>query len=120
MKERLILDNQYTIEGWKMLPYALCNAKTGKAIFLNKKQFDLLLMCSGKKEIDVDSLNDDLKRFLKSLKSQKIIHSAQENETRNLYYKHYDNIYKRNVHWSITGKCNYRCRHCFQSAPCGK
>ena len=28
--------------------------------------------------------------------------------------------YMEKVHWSITGKCNYRCRHCFMSAPTAK
>ena len=32
-------------------------------------------------------------------------------------YKFYDNRFIRSAHWSITGKCNCRCRHCYMSAP---
>ena len=32
-------------------------------------------------------------------------------------YRFYDARCKQMVQWSITGKCNYRCRHCFMSAP---
>ena len=35
------------------------------------------------------------------------------------YYKYYHNRYVRSIFWSITGKCNYRCRHCFMDAPEG-
>lgn len=120
MSERLILSPQYTVKGWKKLPYAVYNTELKKAVFLTKEQFDLILMCSGKKEIDADTLKESLKGFLNRLKEQGVIRSAKDGETRNLYYKYYDNIYKQNVHWSITGKCNYKCRHCFQSAPCGE
>ena len=30
------------------------------------------------------------------------------------------NRFVRTAHWSITGKCNYRCRHCYMSAPDAK
>ena len=32
-------------------------------------------------------------------------------------YRFYNNAFKEHVQWSITGKCNFRCRHCFMSAP---
>ena len=35
-------------------------------------------------------------------------------------YHAYPARYRRNVHWSITGTCNLRCRHCFMSAPHAK
>ncbi|WP_289466325.1 radical SAM protein, partial [Klebsiella pneumoniae] len=28
--------------------------------------------------------------------------------------------YIRTAHWSITGRCNYRCKHCYMSAPDAK
>ena len=120
MKERLILNPQYVLKGWKKLPYAIYDTKGHRASFLNKAQFDLVLQCSGKQEIDAESLPAPLRSFLDEMKKAQIVHAAEEGETRDLYYKFYDNIYKRNVHWSITGRCNYHCIHCFQSAPCGE
>lgn len=120
MKERLILNPEYSLKGWKKLPYAVYDGERKKATFLNKQQFDLVLKCSGKKDIDMDVLDEDQKDFLESLKKHKVVRPAEAGETRDLYYKFYDNIYKQTVHWSITGRCNYHCRHCFQSAPCGE
>lgn len=31
-------------------------------------------------------------------------------------YHRYNNQFKESVQWSITGRCNYRCKHCFMSA----
>ena len=33
------------------------------------------------------------------------------------YYRYYHNRYIRRVFWSITGRCNFRCRHCYMDAP---
>lgn len=120
MHERLILSPQYILRGWKKLPYAVYATELKKAIFLDKEQFDLILLCSGKTEIDPDTLKVPFQKFLAFLKKNGVVRPAKDGETRNLHYKYYDNIYKQSVHWSITGKCNYKCRHCFQSAPCGE
>ena len=32
-------------------------------------------------------------------------------------YKYYDNRYFKSIAWSVTGKCNYHCRHCYMDAP---
>lgn len=32
------------------------------------------------------------------------------------HYIKYNNRCKKEVHWSITGACNYRCKRCFMSA----
>ena len=32
-------------------------------------------------------------------------------------YKCHPAMYKKEAQWSITGRCNYNCRHCFMSAP---
>lgn len=120
MKERLVLNPQYVLKGWKKLPYAIYNTERNKAVFLNKEQFDLILQCSGKQEIDDEILSEPLRALLNEMKEKHVVHVAEEGETRDLFYKFYDNIYKRDVHWSVTGHCNYHCRHCFQSAPCGE
>lgn len=35
-------------------------------------------------------------------------------------YKLYPARYIRTAHWSVTGRCNYRCKHCYMSAPDAK
>lgn len=32
-------------------------------------------------------------------------------------YRLYSNRFIQTLHWSITGRCNYRCQHCYMSAP---
>ena len=32
-------------------------------------------------------------------------------------YRFYPARFKEDVQWSVTGRCNYKCRHCFMSAP---
>jgi MoaA/NifB/PqqE/SkfB family radical SAM enzyme len=32
-------------------------------------------------------------------------------------YRFFKARFKERVQWSITGKCNYCCKHCFLSAP---
>ena len=34
-------------------------------------------------------------------------------------HRTFGNRYIERVHWSLTGKCNFNCRHCFRSAPDG-
>src|SRR5699024_10246901 len=36
------------------------------------------------------------------------------------YYRYYSNRYVKMVFWSVTGRCNYRCRHCYIDGPDGK
>lgn len=120
MKERLILNPEYSLKGWKKLPYAIYDERGKSAFFINKAQFELVLQCSGKIEINIDELEPSMTGFLQYLKDHHIIREANDGESRNLYYKFYHNMYKESVHWSITGRCNYKCRHCLQSAPCGE
>lgn len=64
----------------------------------------------------MDAQSERIQNFVKALLRENVIRKAVEGETRNLRYIEYQNIYKREVQWSITGRCNYHCRHCFQSA----
>ena len=116
---RYILSERYYLCGWKKLPFAMMDRATKRSFFFDKRQFELLFKLSGKVDIDVDGLENDLKGLLDELIENKLVREAEDGETRTLYYTEYKGIYKREVQWSITGKCNYRCRHCFQSAPEG-
>ena len=116
---KYILDERLMLCGWKKLPFALVDTLTKSTLFLRRAQFEFLFRFSGKEDLDPDTLSEREKIMLKEMLKGHMIHPAAEGETRDLFYKEYRGIYKKDVQWSITGKCNYRCKHCFQSAPEG-
>lgn len=116
---RYVLDERFVLRGWNKLPYALLDQQKNRAIFVNRDDFIFLLKLNGKQDIDELLEDENKKKILEILEKEKAVHEAAPGETRNLYYQFYPAMYKSSVHWSITGKCNYRCRHCFQSAPEG-
>ena len=111
---RYILNEDYKLCGWKNARFAAMNIKTGQALLLTQHDFELILKCSGKKEIDEPECE-----FYAKLLNKNIIRVAGDGEKRTLAYTEYPGVYKSSVQWSITGLCNYRCKHCFQSAPKG-
>ena len=116
---RYVLDEKLKLCGWKKLPFALVDTETKSTLFLRREQFEFLFRFSGKEDIDPDTLSEREKTMIGEMLNNRLIHPASDGETRDLFYKEYKGIYKKEVQWSITGKCNYRCKHCFQSAPEG-
>ena len=118
------LDEKYGFRGWKKLPYALRRMDDmgwfDKPMFLNKPVFMTVLRCNGVEDIDVDALDETERRVLDELTNHGIAKASEEPMGRLESYQRYrvyDAPYLDTVHWSITGRCNYRCRHCLMSAP---
>ncbi|MBR2836115.1 MAG: radical SAM protein [Coriobacteriales bacterium] len=80
------------------------------------------MRCDGAHDIERDCLGEDEQQLLDSLLEEGIIRRARFGEylAPDQEYKTYPAQYKREAHWSITGACNLRCRHCFMSAPSAK
>ena len=116
---RYVLDEAYYLCGWNKLPFAMMHRPSGTATFFRRKQYDLLFKFSGKTDIDRTGLDEEENKMIDEMLKRGIIHEAAGGETRDLYYTTYKGMFKRDVQWSVTGRCNYRCRHCFQSAPEG-
>ena len=119
---KYIINRHYQLRGWYQSPTGLFDKRTKAAEFFPKEQYLLLLRCNGVDEIDENSLTEENKSFLSWLKKREIIQEAgfldfllPEQE-----YKTYPARYRKHVHWSITGACNLKCRHCFMSAPHAK
>ena len=117
-----ILNPQYSLRGWRKVPYAIFDAEKKIPIFLDKEQFSLIAKCNGFHNITKDGLTEEMQTFFDSSLQNKIIREAALGDTllTEQEYKLYPCRYKREVHWSITGQCNLKCRHCFMSAPGGK
>jgi len=113
------LSENYGLRGWKFLPYALQALNFAKTEFFQKPDFKLLLNCDGHTAIDWDALTPEQQKKYEEWEKLGFIrpcdgrqHLLPEQE-----YRFYPARFKEYVQWSITGRCNYRCRHCFMSAP---
>ena len=115
MKYRM-LSPQYKLRGWIGFPYALVH--NGDVLRLSREEFSLLLLCDGQTDLEA-ILNQETLKTLHSFEEKGFICCADSPKAieQDQYYYHYDNRYIHDVYWSITGRCNFRCRHCYLNAP---
>ena len=118
------LDEKYGFCGWKKLPYALRRMDDAgwldKPIFVDKPAFMAALRCNGVEDVDLEALDEVGRRVLAELVNHGVAKTSEQPMGRLESYQRYrvyDAPYIESVHWSITGRCNYRCRHCLMSAP---
>ncbi len=122
MAQFYILNEPFALRGWEKLPYAVLDKKTGRVFFLNAKAFEVLELCDGGIDFTLPIFSDETRNIAKQLEKEGVVsaceHGAklQEGQTYHLY----KNRFIKRAHWSITGKCNYRCKHCYMSAPDAK
>lgn len=110
----------YALRGYRGIPYTLVNMDTGETDFLNLKGFRALSCCNGQIDLDTVFLDKDQKSFLESAKKSGVIEFTETpacSIEQIQCYRKADNKYLRSVHWSVTGHCNLKCRHCYMSAP---
>jgi len=119
---KYLLNPRFLLRGWYKAPTGLFDTKRKEARFFTKEDYILLMQCDGAHDIDEAVLDEDKKRFFDWLKKEEIIREAGflEYMTEKQEYRMFPARYKKHVHWSITGECNLRCRHCFMSAPDGR
>ena len=116
------LNDNFAFRGWEGLPYAIkcLNINELEPYFCNKDTFDVLLKCDGKTIIDINSLSNEIKMVIDRLSEMGVLESSKKPlEELKDYQKYlfYETAYMESFLWSITGKCNYKCRHCLLSAP---
>ena len=114
----------YSFCGWRKLPYAI-RAEYGehaadRARFIKKPLFLELLYLNGVEDVDPSAMSEDFRRAVAEL----VEHDMAEESKEPLgplepwqRYRVYPSRYMESVHWAITGKCNFRCRHCVVSSP---
>lgn len=115
----LILKKRYLLRGWSGLAHGVTDSESGRTFFAPSNVYDTLMLCNGKFEKESPIFIGERKSHLKALLDQDIIEEKEESAALlpEQEYREYDNRYIPMIHWSMTGHCNYRCRHCYMSAP---
>ena len=118
---KYILNDQYALCGYKGLPFAIYNTRSGKTNFFKREEYSLLLDCDGQTDINIDELNEEDQKVFNSYINGRLIRVSNDEKLKDYQEYHlYDNYFKDGIQFSITGRCNYKCKHCFMSAPHAK
>lgn len=113
------LAEPYALRGWERLPNTLVNLDTGHMRAIRPVEMEALRLCDGSIDTSLAILPKMLRDMLPAFEQLGMIKPCAHGDTISpkQEYRRYPARYIRQVHWSITGRCNYRCRHCYMSAP---
>ena len=116
------LKENFLLRGWEKLPYALVNSNTKQTLFISGIEMDALKLCDGTVDLSLSLIPKKIRDIIPIIEKNGIIEQCPPGEKilPQQEYKKYPSKYIRTAHWSITGKCNYRCKHCYMSAPDAK
>ena len=114
-----VLREGFELCGWKGLPFALRYPNPRFTDFFDRESYRLVYRLDGAHDIKAEELTEKQRQLLERLTRQGI--ALPSDGTKRLKpsqnYRLYPAMYKNSAQWSITGRCNYNCRHCFMSAP---
>lgn len=112
------LRDEYILRGWQHLNGALIKRPLNVVKAINNEEYNLLMLCDGCTDLE-GMLEKEEEKILQSFVDKKIIEIFEEEMPllEDQKYVYYDNRYVNTACWSITGKCNFRCRHCYMDAP---
>lgn len=109
---------QYLLRGWEKLPTGVVDTRTGKTLFTNNETMKVLKLCDGKIDFSLPLVDEKYREIAAALCEKNIVLPCEK--PRAILpvqeYRSFANRYISMAHWSITGRCNYRCKHCYMSA----
>ena len=116
------LKDNFILRGYERLPYAVINLNNGYAEFLSREAMSFLQLCDGSVDLSMPFIPKSAREFIRTLEENSVIEQCEAGHglTEKQKYRKYPARYISRAHWSITGKCNYKCQHCFMSAPDAK
>ena len=104
------LNNDIALRKWKYVDRALYIRGVDCAISVGKDEFNTLLLCDGKHDLEESEVIDNL---LKKNYIEEVSYGEEPSEWSKLH--EYDNFYFPRMNLMITGKCNLNCLHCFNA-----
>ena len=119
---RYVLNSRYRFRGWYKLPACILDTEVMDIRTFPIPEYTLLLRCDGAHDLGGEEVTQEEQARLNRFLQEGLIHEAEPGELlqEHQVYKTYPARYRKEVHWSVTGACNLRCRHCFMSAPQAK
>ena len=116
---RYLLDRRFRLRGWKDRPAGLYDTEYKEVLFPDRESYLMLMKCDGAHEIDIEKLDERQRKAFEKAEEEGVIKPAGffALSDPQQAYRSYPNVYREEAHWSITGACNLKCRHCFMSAP---
>lgn len=117
-----ILSSRYALRGWHGLPFGLRDRVSGHNAPLDAESFRALSLCDGKTPILFPLFSAPLINRVTRLIREGIAQVCEPGATlrEDQAYRRTESRFIDLVQWSITGKCNLRCRHCYLEAPNAK
>lgn len=114
-----VLNKGFRLRGWKGLPFGLNHPNRRSTDFFDRDSYRVVYHMDGLHDIREEDLDEKQKVVLKRLVDFGMAHKTDGTETltEDQQYFCYPGMHKKSVQWSITGRCNFNCRHCFMSAP---
>ena len=115
------LKSIYILRGWDKTAWTLIRRSENQVRILKQEEFQTLLLCDGSTDFKSEYISDEMRAVLHQFEKENIVEACGEesNLTEDQYYHYYDNRFVKSVLWSVTGKCNFCCRHCYMDAPGG-
>lgn len=116
---RYILRKEFLLRGWDGHPNGLVDTRDGSVRFIRPEFYKALELCDGSIDFSLPFIPEKTKKAVAVLLEEKVIEPAEKGDAllEKQRYIRYQNRYIYRAHWSITGRCNYRCKHCYMSAP---
>ena len=113
------LKANYALRGWEEMAWVLVVRPLNQIRLLTQEMFQVLLLCDGETELPGGLLDDSMQKVLEQCVGEGIVEVSEQAcpLEADQYYHYYHNRYTKRVFWSVTGRCNFRCRHCYMDAP---
>lgn len=113
------LKSPYLLRGWEGMAWTLVKRPENHVRQLSQDIFQTLLLCDGETTLEKKELKPALQKTLKICEENGYIEACQQPKPldEEQYYRYYHNRYIQMAFWSVTGRCNFHCRHCYMDAP---
>lgn len=113
------LKPHYALRGWQGMAWVLVHRPDNQVEPLPQEKFQVLMLCDGQTELPGSLMDETLEQALHQCETAGWVEPCSEPcpLEPDQIYRYYPNRYVEKAFWSITGRCNFRCRHCYMDAP---